>query len=237
MEVLTCILKEKADYSDFHFHWKCSKNKIINLCFADDLMIFCKGERSSIKHIHDSFLEFKVLSGLSPSPGKSSVFFSGVDHSTREDILLLLGFKEGTLPVKYLGVPLLTTKLKHGDCKNMIDKITARTKTWTNRDLTYAGRVQLIKKMCYSPCKPIGLHCSFYLKRLLRRLKLFSDHSYGLVQILKNLVLKSPGNTYVLPSRKGVWDSIPSKFGTKLQWQSIFGSLFQEASSLCGVCG
>lgn len=80
MEVLTCILKEKATLPDFHFHWRCSKNKIINLCFADDLMIFCKGDMSSIKHIHNSLIEFEALSGLSPSPGKSSAFFS---HQTR----------------------------------------------------------------------------------------------------------------------------------------------------------
>jgi len=150
MEVLTCIIKEKATLPDFHFHWRCSKNKIINLCFADDLMIFCKGDMSSINHIHDSLIEFEALSGLSPSPGKSSAFFSGVDFPTREGILSLLEFKEGFLPVKYLGVPLISTKLKHEDCRNMIARITARTKTWTNRDLTYAGRLQLIKNVLFS---------------------------------------------------------------------------------------
>lgn len=150
MEVLTSILREKANLPDFHFHWRCSNTKLINLCFADDLMIFSKGDLVSVKHIHASLLEFEALSGLSPSPGKSSAFFSGVDHSTREGILAVLGFKEGFLPVKYLGVPLLSTKLKHQDCKNMVARITSRTKTWTNRDLTYAGRVQLIKNVLFS---------------------------------------------------------------------------------------
>ncbi len=87
MEVLTCILKEKAMLPDFQFHWRCSKTKTINLCFADDLMIFCKGEVKSVTHIRTALQEFESLSGLSPSPGKSSVFFSGVQHSTRIDIL------------------------------------------------------------------------------------------------------------------------------------------------------
>ncbi|KAH7846413.1 hypothetical protein Vadar_013777 [Vaccinium darrowii] len=150
MEVLTCILREKANLPDFQFHWRCSKTKIINLCFADDLMIFCKGDLSSVKHIQSSLEEFEVLSGLSPSPGKSHVFFSGVHHATRENILQLLGFKEGSLPVRYLGVPLLTTKLKHVDCKNLIDRITIKIKNWANRDLTYAGRLQLIKNVLFS---------------------------------------------------------------------------------------
>jgi hypothetical protein len=62
-------------------------------------MIFCKGDLSSIKHIHDSLVEFESLSGLSPSPGKSNIFFSGVSPSTKLAILDVLGFKEGNLPV------------------------------------------------------------------------------------------------------------------------------------------
>lgn len=150
MEILTCILREKSLQSDFHFHWKCSKNKIINLCFADDLMFFCKGDVGSVRHIHASLTEFESLSGLKPSPNKSQIFFFGVEASTRRDILSVLGFIEGFLPVKYLGVPLLSTKLTQLDCKPMVDRIISKTKSWTNRDLTYAGRVQLIKNVLFS---------------------------------------------------------------------------------------
>lgn len=158
MEVLTCLLKEKSLLPDFHFHWRCGVNKIINLCFADDLMIFCKGEMSSILHIQHALTEFESLSGLSPSPGKSNIFFSGVHANSKKDILEVLGFKEGHLLVRYLGVPLLSTELKASDSKILVDKITARTKSWANRDLTYAGRIQLIKTI-FSLCKRIGLPC------------------------------------------------------------------------------
>lgn len=47
--------------------------------------------------------------------------------------------------VRYLGVPLITSKLKATDCKVLVDKITARVKSWTNKSLSYAGRVQLIQ--------------------------------------------------------------------------------------------
>ncbi|XP_058217387.1 uncharacterized protein LOC131328462 [Rhododendron vialii] len=146
MEVLTTLLKKKSHLPDFHFHWRCKDNQLINLCFADDLMIFCKGELPSIKYIRNALAEFEDLSGLSPSPGKSSVFFSGVSVRVKETILQELGFQEGSLPVRYLGVPLLSTKLKAIDCQRLVDSITTKTKCWTNRDLTYAGRVQLIKK-------------------------------------------------------------------------------------------
>ena len=115
MEILTRILAEKANDDKFKFHWRCEKLKLINLCFADDLMIFCRGESNSVGIVTDGLSEFSKLSGLKPSPGKSHIFFSGVKDEVRDNILLLSGFQIGSLPVKYLGVPLITTKLKSSD--------------------------------------------------------------------------------------------------------------------------
>lgn len=112
MEVLTCILKEKSQLPDFNFHWKCGNTKIINICFTDDLMIFCK-VFNSVKHIHDSLAEFETLFGPSSSPGKSNIFFSRVSPSIKLAILDVLGFKEGSLLVTFLGVSLISTKLKY----------------------------------------------------------------------------------------------------------------------------
>lgn len=136
MEVLTQLLKEKSQGPNFHFPWRCDKTKIINLCFVDDLMIFCKGELSSILCIQEALSEFEALSGLSPSPGKSNIFFSGVPPTIKQAILDALHFQEGSLPVRYLGVPLISTKLKYADCKALIDRITNRTKSWANRYLS-----------------------------------------------------------------------------------------------------
>ncbi|KAF7140102.1 hypothetical protein RHSIM_Rhsim06G0090100 [Rhododendron simsii] len=68
------------------------KGRLINLCFADDLMIVCKGELSSIKLIKEALAKFEALSGLPPSIGKSSIFFSGVNVGVKETILQELGF-------------------------------------------------------------------------------------------------------------------------------------------------
>ncbi|GKC66612.1 hypothetical protein Tco_1099210 [Tanacetum coccineum] len=56
----------------------------------------------------------------------------------------VMKFKEGTLPTKYLGVPLITKKLGVNDCKSLIDKIKGRTKDWKYKYLSYAGRLMLI---------------------------------------------------------------------------------------------
>ena len=147
MEILTRILAEKARSNLFKFHWRCDKINLINLCFADDLMVFCKGEKPSVELIMLGLQEFQALTGLCPSPGKSHVFFSGVDDRVKGEIVEVSRFQVGQLPVRYLGVPLITTKLKSGDCKSLIDRIGKRIQNWNNKSLSYVGRAQLIKSI------------------------------------------------------------------------------------------
>ncbi|KAL0292744.1 UNVERIFIED_CONTAM: hypothetical protein Sangu_3250900 [Sesamum angustifolium] len=59
----------------------------------------------------------------------------------------LLGFQEGSLPVKYLGIPLTSSRLTIADCRPLIDKVDARLAGWNNQILSYAGRLQLIKSV------------------------------------------------------------------------------------------
>ncbi|KAL7197294.1 hypothetical protein ACSBR2_019889 [Camellia fascicularis] len=150
MEILSRILTEKAAHPDFEFHWRCDKTKIVNLCFADDLMIFCKGDVFTVQSIKIGLEEFKNLSGLSLRPNKSHIFFSGCDKKLRDEILRVCNFNEGTFPMRYLGVPLVSTKLKATDCDQLVERITKRIKSWTNKCLTYAGRAQLIESVLFS---------------------------------------------------------------------------------------
>ncbi|KAJ6989545.1 hypothetical protein NC653_022191 [Populus alba x Populus x berolinensis] len=70
---------------------------------------------------------------------------SCMNFDTKNRICNQLGFQQGTLPVRYLGVPLISTRLKHADCISLLERLTARIKLWTSSSLTYAGRLQLIK--------------------------------------------------------------------------------------------
>lgn len=80
----------------------------------------------------------------------------------------VLGIRRGTLSVRYFGAPLIISrKLDVADYRMLIDKIIARTKSWTTRFMFFASRLQLISL------------CSYYLKVLLRRLKVFLVHSFG----------------------------------------------------------
>ena len=75
-------------------------------------MIFSKGYVNSIRMIRTMFTKFQDLSGLYPNPNKSDIFLSGTLNAERDQIIRILGFREGELPMKYLGVPLLSSRLK-----------------------------------------------------------------------------------------------------------------------------
>ncbi|GAV85611.1 LOW QUALITY PROTEIN: zf-RVT domain-containing protein, partial [Cephalotus follicularis] len=63
----------------------------------------------------------------------------------RRDILHRVGYMEGTLPMTYLGVPLITKRLSKVDCNPLVERITARANSWVSKALSFAGRLQLVK--------------------------------------------------------------------------------------------
>ncbi|KAJ0572336.1 putative reverse transcriptase zinc-binding domain-containing protein [Helianthus annuus] len=56
-------------------------------------------------------------------------------------------FKEGELPVRYLGVPLISSKLMYKDCKVLVDRLEKRVDNWMTKSLSFAGRLQLINSV------------------------------------------------------------------------------------------
>ncbi|GJZ36316.1 hypothetical protein Tco_0582507 [Tanacetum coccineum] len=144
MEVLTLILKRRVRLSDtFRFHNHCEELQIINVYFANDLFIFARGDVESVGVIMDSLDEFKRSSGLVPSIPKSTSYFCNVLSHVKLDILNIMPFSERELPVKYLGVPLISSRLLNKDCKIVVEKAKNRIGDWKNKSLSFAGRLQL----------------------------------------------------------------------------------------------
>nr|XP_043615865.1 uncharacterized protein LOC122587764 [Erigeron canadensis] len=119
MEVLSLLLQRKIRESEvFQYHHLCSGLNITNICFADDLLIFLRGDANSARVVWEALEEFKNISG--------------------------------SLPVKYLGVPLVSTRLIYRDCKELIEKINNRVNNWKNKFLSFVGRLQLVQSVLSS---------------------------------------------------------------------------------------
>lgn len=142
MQVLSVIIKRRiTEDGGFRYHARCEELGITHLCFADDLFLFSYGDPWSVQILKDSLDEFGAASGLWPNNAKSNVFFCKVVEENKMLILDILGFSEGSLPVKYLGVPLITSRLWHADCAPLIDKVKQRIEAWQNKWLSFAGRM------------------------------------------------------------------------------------------------
>jgi len=134
MEILSRLFCKTSANQHSKFHWRCKKDKICHLCFADDLMILSKGDVNSIHMIRNVLKEFQ---DLYQNPNKSDIFLSGSLCVEREQIIRILRFREGELPMKYLGVPLISSRLKAVYCKGLMDQITSKVRHWTCRTFSF----------------------------------------------------------------------------------------------------
>ena len=143
----------------FLFIQKKKKIKLSHLCFADDLFLFSKGNVDSVQITMDELAKFKAFSGMKVNKQKSAVFLAGIEDSVRATILGMTGFSLGSLRMKYLGVPLISSKLSHSDCQPLLDKIMARIQSWTCSSLSLRVDISLYLQF-FTAFKHIGALCS-----------------------------------------------------------------------------
>ena len=116
MEAFSLSLSKAVLHPRFDLHPKCKQIKLSHLCFADDLFLFAKGNVDSVQITLDELAKFEAYSGMHVNKQKSAVFLAGIEDSVKATILGMTGFSLGSLPMKYLGVPLISSKLSHSDC-------------------------------------------------------------------------------------------------------------------------
>ncbi|XP_074347029.1 uncharacterized protein LOC141685850 [Apium graveolens] len=147
MNIFSCILSKTPE--GYKYHWRCKELRLNHLFFADDVLMFSHGSKLSVKHIMDSMALFSSWSGLIPSINKSSSYLCNCDSdfTTWFDTLSI---PRGNLPVKFLGVPLISSQLCVNDCMPLVEKITSRLQSWATILLSLAGRVMIIKSIVHA---------------------------------------------------------------------------------------
>ncbi len=122
----------------FLYHPKCKSLHITHLIFADDLFVLCGASEGS----------GLILCLLSITFMVSNLICRKVQYSLLGLMLAalttILPIPEGSLPVRYLGVPRLSTRLRAIDCAQLKEKILGRIQSWSNKTLSYGGRLQLV---------------------------------------------------------------------------------------------
>ncbi|XP_059627004.1 uncharacterized protein LOC132269774 [Cornus florida] len=123
----------------FKHHWRCKEQGITHLSFADHLLLVYHRDIESVSVLKSALDFFCSMSGLAINLTNSSIFLSGSGPHTEEAIIEILGIHKGNLPIRHLGVPLITTNLKAAECRPFIDNITHWIIHWSARSLSYAG--------------------------------------------------------------------------------------------------
>lgn len=141
MGILSCTLNSAAATGGLRYDPKCRRVSLAHLCSADDLMVFTNGPLEDLQAINSILKDAHHLSGLKCDPAKSELYHAGVSDDLAERLKEESGFKVGQLPVKYLGVLLISGKLDYNDC---------RIHHWASKSLSFAGTLQHISSVIFS---------------------------------------------------------------------------------------
>lgn len=106
MDVLSKMLDRGAMDGVFAIHPECEAPLITHLSFADDVLIFFDGSESSLRGILQILEEFRKISGLSLNREKTELLLDGGSTEQCKTLAEAVGIAQGSLPVRYLGVPL-----------------------------------------------------------------------------------------------------------------------------------
>ncbi|KAJ4969222.1 hypothetical protein NE237_015923 [Protea cynaroides] len=144
MQPLSVMFEEAVLKKELTLALRCKPINLSHLLFVDDLMVFSKGTVSSVIAAMKIIDKFSLASRMKVNHSKSSIIMGGVSSQVRSDLIACCQFSEGSLPIKYLGLPLLASRLSHKDCGPIIEKIQSSIEGWKCRLLSYAGRALLI---------------------------------------------------------------------------------------------
>ncbi|XP_062100601.1 uncharacterized protein LOC133806528 [Humulus lupulus] len=147
MEYLSRIMREVGSRQGFKYHDRCATLKLNHMCFADDLLLFCYGDFPSILLMLKGLKLFSLTSGLLPNEEKSAIYCSGMKEAEVARVIEMSGYSRAHLPFRYLGIPVCSRKISAADCNGILEKMVARIKVWSSRNLSYMGRVTLINSV------------------------------------------------------------------------------------------
>ena len=117
---------------------------VSHLLFADNTLIFCNADLDQLLILRIVLIWFKAGTGLKINLSKLELVPIRVVHNI-ELPLSVLGCKQGSLPMKYLGLP-LGAKFKNKTIWNpILEKMERRLVGWKRLYLSNGGKVTLIK--------------------------------------------------------------------------------------------
>ncbi|XP_070007307.1 uncharacterized protein [Nicotiana sylvestris] len=162
------------------------------------------GDTSSVNRVMEALDHFSKASGLIANMEKSNIFVAGIKDEIKAQLMSRTKFTE-MFPIKYLGLPLSPKRWNKKDCQMLIGKIIHRISVTYSKQLSYAGRLQVVNSV------------------------LFSIHSFwGNVFILPQSVVKGVDRQQKLEVADLVWTTVAQPKHRFIGWLETLGKLLTK---------
>ena len=117
------------------------------LSYAVDTLFFMEGSVEEAKNLSALLDVFANCSGLRLNREKSEFTGFGLSQDEESQCSRALGTPMGTLPIRYLGLPLSTGQLRGTDWLRVVGKVEQRLEGWKAKVLSKGGRLVLLKSV------------------------------------------------------------------------------------------
>ena len=111
---------------------------VSHLLFADDTILFCNADAKQILHIRLLLLCFQAMTSLKVNVQKSEMVPIGEVDDVHA-LAKILGYRVGTLPMSYLGMPLgashKSPSIRNPILEKIARKLTGRKKLYLSKGI------------------------------------------------------------------------------------------------------
>lgn len=141
-------------------------------------LLFTRADESTVELLADCIAEFGTTVGLHPNLRKSNIYLTSINNWTKDRLLQLTGFLQGTFLFWYLIIPLATEKLRIGNYGALADVVLCKFTTWPNHTLSYEGNSSWSKLFCRALSVFDSPSCRFQVRSLTSYMS-FVDPLFG----------------------------------------------------------
>ncbi|GKV44612.1 hypothetical protein SLEP1_g51776 [Rubroshorea leprosula] len=121
--------------------------KLSHLQFADDTILFGEATEKNVLAMKGILRAFEIVSGLKVSFNKSQLMGICVQEEWLDRMAWLLCCKKGSMPFKYLGIPIGGNPRRIAFWKPLLETFNKKLHTWQGRFLSLGGRITLINSV------------------------------------------------------------------------------------------
>jgi hypothetical protein len=120
------------------------------LQYADDTILFLQYDLEKAVNMKLILTIFEMLSGLKINFHKSEIYCFGKAKEVEDQYRQIFGCESGSLPFRYLGIPIHYRKLRNSEWNPVESRFNAKLGSWQGKMLSYGDRLILINSVLTS---------------------------------------------------------------------------------------